>query len=167
MLNWQILWNLPYYNRVLRKMTGGKNLSWCWMSFNIAKKRKYSIIKLLASVRQKKENLIVILFKLLFATYIDKDIRICCPVRLRWLTQRWAAQTLRFHRGFNLFFPCTCTCSCDIIFRLWYVIPLQIKCWMGSGFRNLSIPLLCQVHTFLERSYLAQVKVCLKLGHDP
>lgn len=44
------------------------------MSFNIAKKRKYSIIKLLASVRQKKENLIVILFKLLFATYIDKDI---------------------------------------------------------------------------------------------
>lgn len=59
---------------VLRKMTGGKNLSWCWMSFNIAKKRKYSIIKLLASVRQKKENLIVILFKLLFATYIDKDM---------------------------------------------------------------------------------------------
>lgn len=55
-------------------MTGGKNLSWCWMSFNIAKKRKYSIIKLLASVRQKKENLIVILFKLLFATYIDKDM---------------------------------------------------------------------------------------------
>lgn len=43
------------------------------MSFNIAKKRKYSIIKLLASVRQKKENLIVILFKLL-PTYIDKDI---------------------------------------------------------------------------------------------
>lgn len=49
------------------------------MSFNIAKKRKYSIIKLLASVRQKKENLIVILFKLLFATYIDKDIRYVVP----------------------------------------------------------------------------------------
>lgn len=31
----------------------------------------------------------------------------------------------------------------------------------------LSIPLLCQVHNFLERSYLAQVKECLKLGHDP
>lgn len=141
MLNLQILWNLPYYNRVVRKMTGGKNLSWCWMSFNIAKKRKYSIIKLLASVRQKKENLIVILFKLLFATYTDKDIHYKELVFLHVLSLltslidlKVGSTNIEVSQRFQLFFPCTC--SCDIIFRFRYVIPLQTKCWMGSGFRN-------------------------------